>query len=111
MADAETLRILGRGKEDWDSWRRSVPRPRLNLRGAVLPSSDFNDFDLSNCDLQRACLAESMLNGADLSLVVATEACFFHSTLAHARCGGLRAQRADFARSALIAANVLQGNL
>jgi len=77
MANEEHLRILEKGVEAWNKWRKENPdiRPDLNgadlrragLSGADLGGADLSGADLSGAELIEAHLSRVCLDGADLS--------------------------------------------
>ncbi|MBE1496760.1 hypothetical protein H4696_003860 [Amycolatopsis lexingtonensis] len=74
MADAETVRHLARGAEEWNSHRRTAALGHPDLTGikifnSALPGLDLSAADLDgaelwNVDLRGACLDHARLNGA-----------------------------------------------
>ena len=63
MANPKHVKVLKRGVEAWNRWRRKNPDVRADLSGA-----DLSGADLSIADLAGANLSEANLMGADLSI-------------------------------------------
>jgi uncharacterized protein YjbI with pentapeptide repeats len=71
MANPEHLKILKRGVEQWNRWRKENPdiTPDLsmvNLCGEMFIGADLRWADLSEADLSQANLSEADLSEADL---------------------------------------------
>jgi hypothetical protein len=63
VANPKHVKVLKRGVEAWNRWRRKNPDVRADLSGA-----DLSGADLSIADLAGANLSEANLMGADLSI-------------------------------------------
>ncbi len=67
MADEETLAILNRGVDAWNSWRKTALKEGVpDLRSAKLLGTELAGVDLTGADLTNAKLAEANLFGANL---------------------------------------------
>ncbi|NEQ49553.1 MAG: pentapeptide repeat-containing protein [Leptolyngbya sp. SIO3F4] len=72
MADAEQLRLLRQGIDEWNQWRKNnseipITLSRAYLRGIYLRGADLHGAYLRGADLSRADLRGADLRGADLS--------------------------------------------
>ncbi len=81
MADAQQLKRLLAGVENWNKWREENPKFKIDLSVADLGEADVSEANLSEADLrganlrgadlvntglQGACLKNARLNGANL---------------------------------------------
>jgi uncharacterized protein YjbI with pentapeptide repeats len=96
MANKEHLKILGRGVEAWNEWRRANPKVEPDLEGA----------DLQGTDLVRASLANANLSGANLS-----GADLLGANIAVSRLFGTTLIGATLSSSDLTRANLINANL
>jgi hypothetical protein len=67
MANAEHLRKLKEGVEEWTKWQAKNPEIELDLSKANLSKANLSGADLSGADLIGAKLNGANLSGADLS--------------------------------------------
>ncbi|MBN1126915.1 MAG: pentapeptide repeat-containing protein [Sedimentisphaerales bacterium] len=67
MADHEHLKILSRGVEVWNQWRKDNPNIKPDLRGVILSRVNLTKVDLSNTYLSEADLSNANFSMADLS--------------------------------------------
>ncbi|NQS98704.1 MAG: toll/interleukin-1 receptor domain-containing protein [candidate division Zixibacteria bacterium] len=112
MANPEHLKILKRGFEDWNKWRKEHPdiRPDLSsadLRGADLSDAflidaDLSDADLSDASLSGANLFRAVLSGADLTDADLTDADLSYAYLYFAIFGNICLGDADFQYAKLL---------
>lgn len=66
MANEEHLKILRKGVEVWNQWRKGNPRIKPNLAGADLKGAYFEGADLSNANLDSASFGRAGLTSANL---------------------------------------------
>lgn len=136
MADDEHLKIIRKGVEAWNGWRRERPdvQPNLsradlsgtylsqaNLKGANLIATNFVDAslsaaDLSDTDLIGANLSRTNLNGANLSgaelrLVTLTHAFLGKTDLSGKNLSEVNLMEADLSQANLSGANLNQALL
>ncbi len=64
MAYTEHLKILEKGVDEWNEWRREHPNFEPNLTEADLSGADLFKADLFKADLFNANLREADLSGA-----------------------------------------------
>jgi len=62
MAIQEQLKIVSKGVETWNNWRKLHPDTQIDLTGA-----DFRSLDLAGIDLARARLEGANFAHSDLS--------------------------------------------
>jgi hypothetical protein len=94
------LKILNRGKEYWNDWRRDEPQIRPLLYNATL-GEDIRIKDFCEIDFSWAGLAEADLTGADL-----TRANFFQAHLGRTVMKGATLNEAHFCRADLYETNL-----
>ncbi|MGB3291981.1 MAG: pentapeptide repeat-containing protein [Phormidesmis sp.] len=67
MAEIDFLALIEQGAESWNRWRADHPTVQPDLRTAYLFGQALSGFDLSEANLERACLISADLRGANLS--------------------------------------------
>ncbi len=67
MANPEHVKVVRRGAEAIDAWRKAHPRTRLDLSGADLSAANLTMANLARADLSWANLTGASLADADLS--------------------------------------------
>lgn len=72
MADTDFLALdflalIEQGAESWNRWRANNPEVKPDLSSAYLFGRALSGFNLSEANLERACLIDANLRGADLS--------------------------------------------
>jgi uncharacterized protein YjbI with pentapeptide repeats len=121
MANAEHLRILKAGVEQWNQWRKNNPRIRPDLRRADLSCFDLRNANLGSADLTatnfcranlvRARFVNANLDGASLALADLGHAKFNGANL---NCVDLRAadlREAEFVYAVLHDASFLMADV
>lgn len=122
MANPEHLKILKRGVEEWNEWRRNdhyVFPPSLNgadlrgvdLRGADLSSTSFFNAILSGADLRGAILRDANLASAKLIDAKLNEANLSRANLFLANLSGANLSGADLFEAYINSANLNGVNL
>jgi len=101
MANKKHLKILKRGVEAWNAWRREDFDLVPGLRGAPLSGADLRGADLRGAHLIEAKLDEADLRGADLIL----------ANLTHANLHGTDLRWAHLRRATLRCAHICLANL
>jgi uncharacterized protein YjbI with pentapeptide repeats len=86
MSNHEHLKILWKGAEKWNQWRKDNPEvipdlsearlKRANLSGTDLTRANLVDADLRRADLTGASLKSADLSGADLRDVLCSKVDF-----------------------------------
>jgi uncharacterized protein YjbI with pentapeptide repeats len=127
MPNAEHLRILRKGVETWNEWRRmnqNISQPNLsgadlcfsklsgaNLSHTLLQESQLSHADLGFADLSHAWLKKANLYCANLSNTNLARAQFYDAELNCADFTGANLQNTNLQRSSLIRANFKNANL
>ncbi|MGH3627768.1 MAG: pentapeptide repeat-containing protein, partial [Sciscionella sp.] len=111
MADQEQLRLLRKGVEGWNEWRRAQSRIFVHLAGADLISADLRKANLREADLSGANLGGADLSGANLSKANLAEADlrganFTGANLSKANLRKAYLKMANFTRAKLIRASL-----
>lgn len=106
MADIDFLALLGQGSESWNLWRANHPKTRPNLSQVYLFGQVLGEFDLSNTNLERACLIGANLRGANLQ-----GSCLQSVYASHADLTGADLSGADLSQSTFTAACFDEANL
>jgi len=106
MADSQHLRMLRRGVQAWNTWRRHNPEVHPDLREARLREADLAEVNLDKCDLRSSDLAlanlgkarfqHSDLSGADLRSAHLAWADLQGATLKNAKLSGTDLCGTDF---------------
>jgi len=66
MAELAHIKLLQRGVQTWNRWRRENPTDRLDLSEAILGSANLSGFDLQKVNLNKCYLRKANLCGANL---------------------------------------------
>ncbi len=121
MVSDEQLKLLRRGSEVWNAWRRNHPhiQPNLikaDLTGARLIRANLDGADLiwanlTRADLSGARLIQANLAGADLARANLTGANLIRANLIRANLIRADLARADLARANLTGANLIRAKL
>jgi uncharacterized protein YjbI with pentapeptide repeats len=116
MANPEHLKILKRGVEQWNRWRKENPdiTPDLsmvNLCGEMFIGADLRWADLSEADLSQANLSEADLSEADLRWADLGGADLGGVVLGEANLSEADLRKADLRRSELHRANLSGAHL
>jgi uncharacterized protein YjbI with pentapeptide repeats len=104
MANANHLKVLLRGVDAWNAWRRKEPSVNPDLSGANLDSAD-----LLGADLRRANLSEARLYEARFATF--TKAKLTGAKLDRADLREVNLTEADLSEANLIAADLTRANL
>jgi uncharacterized protein YjbI with pentapeptide repeats len=121
MANEEHLKILKRGIDHWNEWRRKNPELQPDLMGVQLNMADLRRLDLRQTDLRYAQLGRVDLNfadlsradlsGADLRRAKARSAQFREAQLSRANFSSSDLCLADLSRAIIEEANFVMANL
>jgi uncharacterized protein YjbI with pentapeptide repeats len=116
MANKVHLRVIKRGTDAWNDWRKLNPQivPDLTnadlvgveLCGANLSCADFTQASLSNADMSQSDLSQAVLFGAIL-----VEVDFSHAILSKANLSGAELVGAKLCGAKLAGADLRQANL
>jgi uncharacterized protein YjbI with pentapeptide repeats len=101
VAKKKQLRILKRGLDAWDSWRRRAGDTVIDLSGAKLSDADLSDADLSFADLSNADLCRAYLMRADIK----------YADLTRADLGAAKLIEANLSEAKLSEANLSSADL
>jgi uncharacterized protein YjbI with pentapeptide repeats len=104
MANEEHLKLLKRGVETWNRWRKDNPDAQPDLVEADLSQADLSRADLSEADLNGANLRGAYLGEADLGGADLNEAYLRGASLSQADLGGAHLSQADLIEADLIGA-------
>lgn len=131
MANPEHLRLLGRGVEAWNSWRKENPDLEPDLSGAPLAGAqladvylsrtnlagaDFSGANLSAANLGKANLADATLSGANLNRAILSVADLSRAKLVNAYLmdaylNGTKLEGADLSEADLRGAHLTNADL
>lgn len=100
------LALIEQGAEDWNQWRKSNPDIRPDLSSAYLFGTALSGFNLSEVNLERACLIDANLRGADLS-----RACLHSAYASSANLDSANLSGADLSLGNFSEANFSQATL
>jgi hypothetical protein len=106
MANPEHLKILKRGVEAWNEWRRECPSVNPEFSGAELSGAELLNADLHGTDLRGA-----DLRGADLSYANLLVATLVNADLGKADLSGANLRAAEFGYANLIGANLVNADI
>jgi len=116
MANPEHLKILRRGVDAWNEWRKKNPGVWLNLvevnlRRANLFGVNLNEADLSEANLNSADLSFASLRAANLRDANLRRANLFGANLCRANLFGADLNTANLREADLREANLIWTNL
>ncbi len=111
MANAEHLRILKKGVEEWNAWRAENSRTGTDLRGAYLRGVDLRNADLTGTHLQDANLRRADLMHANLHGANFYRANLAYANLCDADLNDANLMSADLRDSSLCRARLTYVNL
>ncbi len=110
MANPEHLKILRKGREEWNSWRKKNPdiipdlsRARLYVNEAKLNLFDLNRADLKLAEMDGANCYGTDFTGANLTAVRMREVDFRESAMAFADLSQANLENSDFRKANFIA--------
>lgn len=106
MARQEHLRILERGAEVWNQWRRQHPRIKPRLKRARLIATNLAQANLSNAELWGATIVNTDLRGANLRGANLSKASFWMSRLDEADLTGAAMNHTKVLQSTFVSANL-----
>ena len=111
MGDFNQLKLLKKGSEGWNAWKREnfktpVDLSDTDLSGADLRHVELHSVDLSKANMCGAKLYNAFLHGAKLSGADLQNATLRESNLQDADLFGARLDHVDFTRANLKAANL-----
>jgi uncharacterized protein YjbI with pentapeptide repeats len=115
MADPEHLKVLERGVEVWNKWRRTSPEILPNLVGMNCYESNLSGIDFSKSNLNRANFGKAKLVRADMSsadhVLTNSGTCDFWSSLRQTDFSGADLSSADISEADATEANFNGANL
>ena len=111
MANAEQLKRLRQGVEEWNQWRFNNPEVQLDLSEAILNAVSLSGANLSGANLSGANLSGADLIGANLSTVSLIEALLIEVYLGGADLRGANLRNANLRDANLIGANLITVDL
>jgi uncharacterized protein YjbI with pentapeptide repeats len=116
MANPEHLKILQKGVEVWNRWRKEHPEIRPDLSQASLQRAYLSGIDLSKVDLLRVDLGWAHLGGANLHEANLREATLIETTLSMADLTQAVLSKADlsstnFSSAVLTGADLTEAHL
>ncbi len=100
------LALLEQGAESWNQWRKNNPDVKPDLRSAYLFGQALSGFNLSEANLERACLIDANLRGANLS-----KACLRSAYVSSANLENANLSEADLSLGNFSEANFSQATL
>lgn len=106
MADTDFLALIEQGAASWNQWRTDHPDVKPDLRSAYLFGRSLSGFNLSEANLERACLIDANLRGANLS-----KACLRSAYASNANLDNADLSGADLSLCNLAEANFSQASL
>jgi len=109
--DFEPIRILQRGVDEWNLWRKRNRQRVISLREAYLRETNLNGADLSYADLTGADLSGAYLIGADLRGALLDEAKLSGAKLTGAYCIDANFKSAELGGTNLSGADFTDANI
>ncbi|MGB3297266.1 MAG: pentapeptide repeat-containing protein [Phormidesmis sp.] len=106
MADTDFLALMEQGAAAWNQWRLNHLDVKPDLGAAYLFGRSLNGFNLSEANLERACLIDADLCGANLS-----KACLQSAYASSANFDNADLSGADLSLCNLAEANFSQATL
>lgn len=116
MANEDHLKILKKGVNHWNKWRKKNPKLIPNLRNAFLSDRrlqyiDFQRTDLYRADLSGVNLCDSNLHRADLSNTNLNSTDLSNANLSKADLSDANVQYADLSNANLSSASLSYAHL
>ena len=111
MADQQHLKLLLRGVDGWNEWRRDSPDIYPDLSEAQLSRADLHRVDFSLAELHTANLQGVDLHQADLRRANLIAADLFNADLHEANLSGASLQGANLSNANLSYANLSETDL
>lgn len=93
------LALIEQGAESWNQWRKSNPDIKPDLSSAYLFGTALSGFNLSEVNLERACLIDANLRGADLSRACLRSAYASSASLDNANLSGADLSLGNFSEA------------
>ncbi|MGC1309039.1 MAG: pentapeptide repeat-containing protein [Phormidesmis sp.] len=106
MAEIDFLALIGQGSESWNLWRAENPDIQPDLSHTYLFGQVLTEFDLSDVNLERACLIGTNLRGANLRRCRLTSAYATNADFSGADLTEADLSRGDFSEAHFDAANL-----
>jgi hypothetical protein len=111
VANQEHVKMVRRGAEAVETWRKENPGGRLELRGASLHDLDLRRADLRGADLRGANLEWTRLEEANLSKANLEKARLKQADVNKANLRKANLERAELEKANLGEANLHKANL
>ena len=116
VANKAHVKVLKKGTEVWNKWRKEKPETEIDLRKANLHLADLSAANLSGANLRRADLSRTNLSGAVLSAANFSAAKLVGANLSEtdlsgADLSGARLDWAKLSRANLSGAHLSKANL
>lgn len=111
MANSEQFAILMHGIDTWNSWRKSNPQIKPDLREVDLSETNLSGADLHEADFCDARLCGANLSSTDFSEANCTGAKLSYAKLVEATLCGTRLIRTDLSRTEFNGADLSTANL
>jgi len=111
MANQEHIKLLKRGVDAWNAWRRELPEMWPDLTGTNLSRADLSHADLSRTNLLGANLTDANLRNASLLMANLSTAHLCNAKLTSAMISHADLTYADLTNADLSYANLIEANL
>jgi uncharacterized protein YjbI with pentapeptide repeats len=111
MANEEHLKILRRGVEVWNQWRKDSPEIEPDLQGAELQGVNLHQAHLGRVNFSKANLINANLSSADFSRANLNEAALNMANLQRAYLGNAVLTNAYLIEANLYKADLIRANL
>ena len=111
MYEESHSKIIKKGVEIWNKWRKDNPGITPKLSGAELHNANLTMMDLSKADLRETVLKKAVLIRADLSEAELSGAILIGADLRYANLSGAQLSQTNLSGVDLRWANLSRGNL
>lgn len=102
MANQEQLKVLRKGVDSWNEWRKQNPKEKINLSRADLKQFNLTKANLQGASLYRTDLKYAELKGADLQGAILKGADLQFSSMIHTKLQNANLQGANLVHAFLI---------
>jgi hypothetical protein len=111
MSDPEHIKILGRGIDAWNQWRKNNPGLVPDLSGSNIRVKDLAGINLKGANLRGALLTGANLEGANLDLADLSKTDLMEANLEGASLVGANLEGANLMGANLAKTNLTEANL
>lgn len=111
MANTNHVRMIKRGVNHWNQWRKQNPRVKPDLSGVDLSEQDLKDINLINANLSRANLSLANLSGAFLAGSDLSDAFLSEANLSRVNFSRADLTKADLSFARLQGATLIEATL